>query len=250
MRAGRCCSGSTLATPATRRSRRSPPPATSAPPSSWSGTSRSPSAPRLPSRSRTRSRSPRTVEQPAATENGHAYAAFRKPDPADEPVETGRDRSRSSRSRSSRSTRPLPRTCGSRLPPRRARPTCSTRRPPRPARTRRSRRSSARCARTGSAPTAAPPLPGPPPRWRPAGRRPTAWRRRRPCRSASPGFPCVVPAGRLVPGGVVTPAPTVPVRDPEAIRARLAAHAAGVSRGRSATTPVPADREPQEAGKA
>ena len=64
------------------------------------------------------------------------------------------------------------------------------------------------------------------------------------------GLPVRRPGGRLVPGGVVTPAPTVPVRDPEAIRARLAAHAAGVSRGRSATTPVPADREPQEAGKA
>jgi hypothetical protein len=41
------------------------------------------------------------------------------------------------------------------------------------------------------------------------------------------------PGNRLVPGGV-TPAPAAVSRDPEAIRARLAAHAAGVSRGRTA----------------
>ena len=49
------------------------------------------------------------------------------------------------------------------------------------------------------------------------------------------------PGKRLVPGGV-SPAPTNVDRDPEAIRARLAAHAAGVSRGRTAavdeTVPV------------
>ena len=47
------------------------------------------------------------------------------------------------------------------------------------------------------------------------------------------GLPMRRPGKRLVPGGV-TPAPTTVERDPEAIRARLAAHAAGVSRGRTA----------------
>ena len=47
------------------------------------------------------------------------------------------------------------------------------------------------------------------------------------------GLPMRRPGKRLVPGGV-TPAPTNVDRDPEAIRARLAAHAAGVSRGRTA----------------
>ncbi len=47
------------------------------------------------------------------------------------------------------------------------------------------------------------------------------------------GLPMRRPGKRLVPGGV-TPAPTIVDRDPEAIRARLAAHAAGVSRGRTA----------------
>ena len=47
------------------------------------------------------------------------------------------------------------------------------------------------------------------------------------------GLPMRRPGKRLVPGGV-TPAPTNVERDPEAIRARLAAHAAGVSRGRTA----------------
>jgi hypothetical protein len=40
---------------------------------------------------------------------------------------------------------------------------------------------------------------------------------------------------RVVPGGVTKPAKAA-ARDPEAIRARLAAHAAGVSRGRAAAT--------------
>jgi hypothetical protein len=47
------------------------------------------------------------------------------------------------------------------------------------------------------------------------------------------GLPMRRPGKRLVPGGV-SPAPTNVDRDPEAIRARLAAHAAGVSRGRTA----------------
>ncbi|MFC6043849.1 HAMP domain-containing sensor histidine kinase [Nocardioides hankookensis] len=46
------------------------------------------------------------------------------------------------------------------------------------------------------------------------------------------GLPVRRPGQRLVPGGVTAAAPPV-VRDPEAIRARLAAHAAGVSRGRA-----------------
>ena len=71
------------------------------------------------------------------------------------------------------------------------------------------------------------------------------------------------PGNRLVPGGVPSAAPTGPtaapvvartatplVRDPETIRARLAAHAAGVSRGRSAAgspLPAPAPLTPQPA---
>ena len=47
------------------------------------------------------------------------------------------------------------------------------------------------------------------------------------------GLPVRRPGNRLVPGGV-TPAAAPATRDPEAIRARLAAHAAGVSRGRTA----------------
>jgi signal transduction histidine kinase len=47
------------------------------------------------------------------------------------------------------------------------------------------------------------------------------------------GLPMRRPGKRLVPGGV-SPAPVSVDRDPEAIRARLAAHAAGVSRGRTA----------------
>jgi signal transduction histidine kinase len=55
------------------------------------------------------------------------------------------------------------------------------------------------------------------------------------------GLPMRRPGKRLVPGGV-SPAATNVARDPEAIRARLAAHAAGVSRGRTASVdePVPA----------
>ena len=45
------------------------------------------------------------------------------------------------------------------------------------------------------------------------------------------GLPVRQPGTRLVPGGV-SQEPVSIVRDPEAIRARLAAHAAGVRRGR------------------
>ncbi|MGI8901725.1 MAG: ATP-binding protein, partial [Nocardioides sp.] len=63
------------------------------------------------------------------------------------------------------------------------------------------------------------------------------------------GLPMRRPGNRLVPGGVAKAATPI-VRDPEAIRARLAAHAAGVSRGRTAVvTPVPADTH-EEAGHA
>ena len=60
------------------------------------------------------------------------------------------------------------------------------------------------------------------------------------------GLPIRRPGKRLVPGGV-TPTATVAARDPEAIRARLAAHAAGVSRGRTAAVdesePAPSTEE-------
>jgi hypothetical protein len=60
------------------------------------------------------------------------------------------------------------------------------------------------------------------------------------------GLPMRRPGKRLVPGGV-SPAPNNVDRDPEAIRARLAAHAAGVSRGRTAavdeSVPVPSTEE-------
>jgi signal transduction histidine kinase len=52
-----------------------------------------------------------------------------------------------------------------------------------------------------------------------------------PSRLSRSGLPVRDPGNRLVPGGVTTAASAVR-RDPEAIRARLAAHAAGVARGR------------------
>ena len=55
-----------------------------------------------------------------------------------------------------------------------------------------------------------------------------------PTRQTETGLPVRRPGNRLIPGGLSTPAPVQTVRDPEAIRARLAAHAAGVSRGRNA----------------
>jgi hypothetical protein len=53
-----------------------------------------------------------------------------------------------------------------------------------------------------------------------------------PSRLTQSGLPVRDPGNRLVPGGVERPAP-VARRDPAAIKARLAAHAAGVARGRS-----------------
>lgn len=54
------------------------------------------------------------------------------------------------------------------------------------------------------------------------------------------GLPQRSPGSRLVPGGVGEPA-AVAALDPEAIRARLAAHAAGVSRGRRTTADNPSE---------
>ncbi|MBA3782471.1 MAG: HAMP domain-containing protein [Nocardioides sp.] len=64
----------------------------------------------------------------------------------------------------------------------------------------------------------------------------------------SAGLPVRRPGNRLVPGGVTKHA-TVTARNPEAIRARLQAHAAGVSRGRSAATST-SDPQHTEAGPA
>jgi len=80
--------------------------------------------------------------------------------------------------------------------------------------------------------------------WEAAGRVATT----PPTQLSEGGLPMRRPGNRLVPGGVA-PASTEIARDPEAIRARLAAHAAGVSRGRSAAVEtVPADRSQKEAG--
>ncbi|WP_426242134.1 sensor histidine kinase [Nocardioides sp. LHG3406-4] len=62
------------------------------------------------------------------------------------------------------------------------------------------------------------------------------------------GLPVRRPGSQLVPGGVTRPAGTT-ARDPEAVRARLTAHAAGVSRGRLAAATAP-DPEQTEAGPA
>ncbi|CUR60452.1 putative histidine kinase [metagenome] len=58
----------------------------------------------------------------------------------------------------------------------------------------------------------------------------------------SAGLPKRAPGTRLVPGGVTKQA-TAAIRDPEAVRLRLSAHAAGVSRGRAAAS---ADHHPTE----
>jgi signal transduction histidine kinase len=65
------------------------------------------------------------------------------------------------------------------------------------------------------------------------------------------GLPVRRPGGRLVPGGV-TPEPAAVARDPEAIRNRLAAHSAGVSRGRAAAAaqPMTDDYAHEETGPA
>jgi hypothetical protein len=65
-----------------------------------------------------------------------------------------------------------------------------------------------------------------------------------PTRRTETGLPMRRPGNRLIPGGLSSPAPVQTVRDPEAIRARLAAHAAGVSRGRNAASvPNPSSQE-------
>jgi hypothetical protein len=69
------------------------------------------------------------------------------------------------------------------------------------------------------------------------------------------GLPVRRPGGRLVPGGVgsmSSPEPVSAVRDPEAIRNRLASHAAGVSRGRAAAAaqPMTDDYAHEETGPA
>jgi len=56
-----------------------------------------------------------------------------------------------------------------------------------------------------------------------------------PLQVSEKGLPMRRPGSRIVPGGV-SPAAATLVRDPEAIRARLAAHAAGVNRGRRVTS--------------
>jgi signal transduction histidine kinase len=65
------------------------------------------------------------------------------------------------------------------------------------------------------------------------------------------GLPVRRPGGRLLPGGV-SQEPAKAVRDPEAIRNRLAAHAAGVSRGRAAAAaePISDDYAHEETGPA
>jgi signal transduction histidine kinase len=65
------------------------------------------------------------------------------------------------------------------------------------------------------------------------------------------GLPVRRPGGRLLPGGV-SQEPAKAVRDPEVIRNRLAAHAAGVSRGRAAAAaqPIPDDYAHEETGPA
>ena len=64
-----------------------------------------------------------------------------------------------------------------------------------------------------------------------------------PTRRTETGLPMRRPGNRLIPGGISAPAPVQTVRDPEAIRARLAAHAAGVSRGRNAAVSSPSTQE-------
>jgi hypothetical protein len=65
------------------------------------------------------------------------------------------------------------------------------------------------------------------------------------------GLPVRRPGGRLLPGGVSSE-PAKVIRDPEAIRNRLAAHAAGVSRvgAAAAAEPQPHDYAHEETGPA
>jgi hypothetical protein len=67
-----------------------------------------------------------------------------------------------------------------------------------------------------------------------------------PAELADSGLPQRRPGAALVPGGVTKQTGSI-ARDPEAIRARLAAHAAGVSRGRRAATTPPTDHPRTEA---
>ena len=91
-----------------------------------------------------------------------------------------------------------------------------------------------------------PRTPGRPRRSRPAGRPRSRSPRRPRSSSASPGCRCGVPASGWCPAVSHRRAVNVE-RDPEAIRARLAAHAAGVSRGRTAavdeSVPEPSTEE-------
>ncbi|MEO6509683.1 MAG: HAMP domain-containing sensor histidine kinase [Nocardioides sp.] len=64
-----------------------------------------------------------------------------------------------------------------------------------------------------------------------------------PTRRTEAGLPMRRPGNRLIPGGLTTQT-THTVRDPEAIRARLAAHAAGVSRGRRSASPTETTANP------
>ena len=93
--------------------------------------------------------------------------------------------------------------------------------------------------------------------WTPSEVGPWLERRRPVPRAPTPrahtrtGLPVRRPGGRLVPGGVSSE-PTAVARDPEAIRNRLAAHAAGVSRGRAAAAaqPITDDYAHEETGPA
>jgi hypothetical protein len=71
-----------------------------------------------------------------------------------------------------------------------------------------------------------------------------------PTRRTETGLPMRRPGNRLIPGGISAPAPVQTVRDPDAIRARLAAHAAGVSRGRTAAVTSQPSPSTQEADPA
>ena len=61
------------------------------------------------------------------------------------------------------------------------------------------------------------------------------------------GLPQRRPGAHLVPGGVTKPTGTI-ARDPEAVRARLAAYAAGVSAGRRVAADGTEHPDPTEAG--
>ena len=230
-RAGRCCSGSTLATPASEeqlattrtrghRPRRAPRR------SSWSGTSRSPlerpdraepepdPEPRAAERRR-----PSPWRQPAASrDDGHAYAAFRTAGPGrragHEPVEPEPCPSRSPGSRRGPSRRPSAvAELAAQVEPRR---NVLDARDSRAEHRRGGRSPIFGSLRSNwlSADGDAAARRGPPPRSRPAGRRPTGSPRRRALQVSESGLPVRRPGGRLVPGGVVTPRPDGPSATP------------------------------------